>query len=821
MKTQNPLRLLRPTLATLIPLAALILQWMFWPAMQPYVWFLFYPAVFFSSWVGGLPGGLVATVISTAFVWWFFIPSVRLSPLEDPRTLISVAVFMGMGVLFSISHGRLRKANQQAAEALEAARNANDLLQGANEKITKLYEKTRELDELKTQFFANVSHELRTPLALIIGPTEKLIASTKLDDDARRDLDVIVHNARLLLNHVNDLLDVSKLEAGKMGLKYGDVDMARLVRLTAVHFDLLAQERRIRFSVEADAILRGQVDPEKFQRVLLNLLSNAFKFTPEGGRIRCTLRRADMHALLEVADSGPGIPAEQREIVFERFRQLEGGATRRHGGTGLGLAIARDLVDLHGGSISISEAPEGGALFTVRLPTIAPEGSQVVALSANTPVLAEAARHASMEFRGCVVTSAALPVASGNEGRALVLVIEDNPEMNRFVRDILGGEYRTECALNGKDGLRKALELRPDLIVSDVMMPEMSGDILVREIRSRSAFNSTPLLLLTAKADDALRVRLLQEGANDYVMKPFSVEELLARVRNLVNGKLADQQNRQLNAALEERHEHLEQMTAQLKRANEELEAFSYSVSHDLRAPLRAMDGFSRILLEDYGSHLDPEARRYLDIVRGNTQQMGRLVDDLLSFSRLSRQPLRKQRVDPATLVRQVLEESQAQRDGRRLEILVSDLPPCAADPTLLKQVWVNLLDNALKFTCRRDPAVIEIGVLTHAECGVRSAEGDRERAESRVVQSEIRNPKSEIVYFVKDNGVGFDMQYAGKLFGVFQRLHRAEEYEGTGVGLAIVQRVIHRHGGRVWAEAEADKGATFYFTLPEGETHG
>jgi signal transduction histidine kinase len=233
--------------------------------------------------------------------------------------------------------------------------------------------------------------------------------------------------------------------------------------------------------------------------------------------------------------------------------------------------------------------------------------------------------------------------------------------------------------------------------------------------------------------------------------------------------------------------------TAQLEAAIKELEAFSYSISHDLRAPLRAIHGFSRILLEEHAPHLVDEAQRYLHLVRDNAQHMGQLIDDLLAFSRLSRQPLKRQRVVCADLVRQVLGDLGGEHAGRRVDIAVGDLPLCQADPALLKQVLVNLCTNALKFTRQREVAVIEIGCC---EAG------------------------GECVYFVKDNGVGFDMQYVGKLFRVFQRLHRANEYDGTGVGLAIVQRIISRHGGRVWAEAAVNQGATFYFTLSGDMAH-
>ena len=256
---------------------------------------------------------------------------------------------------------------------------------------------------------------------------------------------------------------------------------------------------------------------------------------------------------------------------------------------------------------------------------------------------------------------------------------------------------------------------------------------------------------------------------------------ILLAVEDVTEKYQAREEARRLHEELEDR---VRQRTA-------ELEAFSYSVSHDLRSPLRALDGFARILLEEYAPNLPPEGQEYVRDIRRNAQKMGQLVDDLLAFSRLGRQPLQRRRVAPAALVREVLEDLRPERDARRVEVVVGDLPTCHADPALLKQVWANLLGNALKYTRKHDPARVEVGCV----------EQDGER-----------------VFFVRDNGAGFDMRYAGKLFGVFQRLHKAADYDGTGVGLAIVQRVIHCHGGRVWAEAAVNRGATFYFTLADSE---
>ncbi|MDR3640303.1 MAG: HAMP domain-containing sensor histidine kinase, partial [Humidesulfovibrio sp.] len=322
-------------LALLIPLVAFALQWTFWDAIRPYVWFLFFPAVFFSSQISGFVGGMLATVLSAAIVAVFFIQPESGLSLAHPGNLVSIGFFIIMGALFSSTHERLRKANAH---------------------VRLLLERSRELDTLKSQFFANVSHELRTPLTLIMGPLARQLGRPDLNVTQRRELELMDRNARLLYRHVTDLLDVSRLEAARMTISYALVDLAELARIAASHFESLAHDRDITYSLHADAPVLAEVDSDKILRILVNLLSNAFKFTPPGGSITLALGQHGAEAVLTVQDTGPGIPESMREAVFERFRQLEGGTERSHGGTGLGLAIVKEFVQLHKGLVTVREA---------------------------------------------------------------------------------------------------------------------------------------------------------------------------------------------------------------------------------------------------------------------------------------------------------------------------------------------------------------------------------------------------------------------------------------------------------------------------------
>jgi two-component system, sensor histidine kinase and response regulator len=375
--------------------------------------------------------------------------------------------------------------------------------------------------------------------------------------------------------------------------------------------------------------------------------------------------------------------------------------------------------------------------------------------------------------------------------RFKTLLIEDNPAEARLIRELLADETTTgelfdlEYADRLATGLVRLSAGDIDAVLLDLSLPDSQGSETFT--RARAQAPDIAMIVLTDNGDEAAALNMVKGGAQDYLPKTQVNAVLLSRViRCAVERKRAEQEIRKLNEELARR---LEAQTVELEAANKELRTFYFSISHDLRAPLQGLAFSSQVLLQEYTTQIPAEARRFLRIVDESAKEMERLIEGLLNFSRLGRRPLMHQVVKLVSLVQEALEEFNHEREGRKVEVRLGYLPDCVGDPVFLKQVFINLLSNAFKFTRGREQALIEV---------------------------DCREQQAEPVYFVRDNGAGFDMQYASKLFHVFQRLHPRSEFEGTGVGLSIVQRIVQRHGGRIWAEAKVDKGAIFYFTLPQ-----
>ena len=424
------------------------------------------------------------------------------------------------------------------------------------EDLESMYEKTKELERQKTRFFANVSHELRTPLTLTVGRARQLLDADDLAEEHRDDLSSIVANSELLLKHVDDLLEIAQFDAGRLEVDAEVFDLERLIHRVAGTFDGLADDCDITYRIEGPDALRVGWDRSQIESVLINLLSNAFKFTPDGGEIRVEYRERDddRHPVeIAVHDSGPGVPPDQREAIFERFHREQSDATSRFGGTGLGLVIVDNLVEMHDGEVFVQDAPEGGARFVVRLPR------QVAGCQEGDEREAEELADSSSgvivdrvtESRGRLSSGAPAhrptppPTEAGPDDVPVdvpetvvsetprVLVVEDNTDMNDFICKLLVEDFFPIPAFDGREALSILEEQSIDLVITDVMMPNMDGIELIDALKADPDTAEIPILVLTARADSSLRTELLGKGIDDFISKPFSNEELLARVSNL------------------------------------------------------------------------------------------------------------------------------------------------------------------------------------------------------------------------------------------------------------------------------------------------
>ncbi len=728
-------------------------------------------------------------------------------------TLLALSALCAVGVVVLLRDLVLRAAT--LAERQETARQRETELARKVEQLSSAYSRSQELSELKAQMFANLSHELRTPLTLILGPVQKLRETPSLGDEQRAALTMVERNAQLLLGHVSDLLELSRVDSVGVELNRKPTDAGRLIRTLASNFRELAKDLGVEYEVDLPRLRQPfLLDTPKLERIAMNLLANAFKFTPRGGRVAFRVRlvdAAERHAaqpelVLTVDDSGPGIRKEDRELVFERFRQLDGKPNRAFGGTGLGLAIVREFVTAYEGSVIVEDSLEGGARFVVRLP-VEPSEQQVDSERESLPSSSSAEM---LALKPRPTNDRALDPATD---LPLILVVEDNPDMNRFVCSSLSGEFQVASAFDGPQALARLEFLTPDLIVTDFMMPRMSGDEFIQAVRNKQTLRDIPVLVLTARDDTELRVRALEGGVQDWLTKPFTMPELVARARNLISARRARAVLREelttrefdvgeLAVQLAERKRQLESLLQTLTEALEQAELASRFktsllrlVSHELRTPLGALQlQLDRLAGAHHGSLNDPQQQLIVRMKR-SLSRLTDTIQSLLEYARIEsgRLELCVETFDLRELVQSVVDDfsPQAEAKGLRLELLaLPEVMSFESDSRLMRLVLVNLIANALKFT---EKGRISVGVQARADhCDLQ----------------------------VEDTGPGIEPALRASVFEPFFQGESMPRHHspGTGLGLSLVREMLLALGGSIELESEVGRGSTFRISVPKAD---
>ncbi len=662
-----------------------------------------------------------------------------------------------------------------------------------------------ELDRAKTVFFSNISHEFRTPLTLMLGPLEDLLArpGAAWEADQLETVAMSLRNGRRLLKLVNALLDFSRIQAGRAQAVYEPIDLGAFTAELAGVFRSAIERGGLALEVDCPASPEPvYVDRAMWEKIVLNLLSNAFKFTFEGA-IGVTLAERDGAVELVVRDTGIGIAPTEIGRVFDRFHRVQSARARTHEGSGIGLALVQELVRLHGGDVRVESEVNRGTAFTVTVPrgrmhlpddrVARGAAAPVPAPSVGNPFLEEAlAWLPGADAAGELLATAPVPDLHerAERGRRFrVLVADDNADMRQYVARLLGARWDVEAVGDGHAALA-ALAARPaDLLLADVMMPGLGGFELLRAVRADPAARRIPVILLSARAGEESRVEGLEAGADDYVIKPFSARELIARVEAHVKLKaLRERAEAERERLLEEER----RARASAEAASRAKDEFLAVLSHELRTPLNAVYGWARILQS--GSLDGDAAARAVEVIMRNAQAQVKLIDDMLDVSRIV---TGKMRLDVRPVVLQTVVEAAldaarpaAEVKGLRLHAVLDPRAlSVSGDPDRLQQVVWNLLINAVKFTPR----------------------GGR-------VQVELQRVGSSVEILVSDTGQGITPDVLPHVFQRFQQgdSTSTRRHTGLGLGLALVRHLVELHGGTVHAASAGEgRGATFTVALP------
>lgn len=692
---------------------------------------------------------------------------------EDYRGFFELA---GAQVVTAIRNARAFETERRRAEALAA------------------------LDEAKTTFFSNVSHEFRTPLTLMLGPIEEGLQDLEepLPPRQRARQEVVHRSSLRLLRLVNSLLDFSRIEAGRVQARYQLTDLPALTSDLASSFRSLVETAGLRLTVDCPPLAEPvYVDREMYEKIVLNLLSNAFKFTL-AGEIRVSLTTVGDSARLTVADTGTGIPESELPHLFERFHRVEGAQGRSYEGSGIGLALVQELVRLHGGRVSVSTRLAKGSVFTVSLPHgsthLDPQRIEVASPLTSTPLspapfINEASQwaNAGSDALDALNTPSAGVDAPASAIAGRILLCDDNADMRQYVRQLLVAQgWEVDAVEDGEAALRSVEGRLPDLVLTDVMMPKLDGFGLVRALRKHDDTRLLPLILLSARAGEEARVEGLDAGADDYLVKPFAARELVARVRAQLLAARERQEAARAASTL------AEGLKVEAQRKDE----FLAMLSHELRNPMAAIS-MALDMMERTAD--DPVATaRHRETTRRQMANLKRLVDDLLDVSRITRGQveLKKRPLDFATLVQHALTTARPTIHARAHQLSVTIAPGdfgIEGDETRLEQAVVNLLVNAAKYTEPGGKISVTLTLDKVAET-------------------------PHAVLRVRDTGRGIPAEMLDKVFEVFVQVSPSLDRSsgGLGLGLTLVKRLIEMHEGTVVARSEGlGMGSEFLVRLP------
>ena len=660
----------------------------------------------------------------------------------------------------------------------------------AREELEQSHRKLLELDRLKDEFFANINHELRTPLTVSLGAFNTLLKSP-LTKESQAVVQSGLRNTSRLLFLINELLELARFESGRADLRTACVDLATLVTNVAANFE--SSERQRIFMDGASHPMPACVDVRKMTKVLSNLLINAFKFSDsEHGKVWLSLASHDAQVSITIRDNGIGIPADQFDHIFDRFTQVEGQATRRFEGSGIGLALAKEIVALHGGQIAVQSTVGEGSTFTVTFPRGAVESQSIVPIDDEDTIIPLSPEEGTPSEED----SAQMRDMADQE-KPLVLVVDDNADMRAYLMRLLADEYQVSTAGDGQEALQKARRLLPAVVLADIMMPVMSGHDLLKALKCDDSLRTTPVILLTARAGTEARVESLEAGADDYVSKPFSEEELLARIKNQLR---IHRQERELEAKanqLQELYSKLETINGELRELSLRKSEFVSIVSHDLRTPLAAIGGFVDNLLDGIAGPLTDKQRRYLDRIQANLGRLVRMINDLLDLSKIEAgtMQLALKTFSIADFAESLVDNLQVLARGKTISLraAIEDKQLLIqGDPDKLTQVLTNLVQNACKFTPEGGEVRLEIG---SGETGF-------------------------IRICVADTGCGIPPEETAHVFDKFYRGSSSKgEARGAGLGLAIAKHFVELHQGRIWVESTPGEGSRFFLTIPQAQS--